>query len=138
MPVLEADFLKGIIDPQDRLHQACVNALKKIQERKWVVSSSAFLELDLLLKQAGASLDERFEVFEALKIEIRADLIVGVSPPVMSQAIRLQRRYRDIRDFYFDSIHLAIAIRHDGVIVSSDRAFDQVVEVRRIPLSEVT
>ncbi len=137
MPVVEADFLKAIIDPQDHLHNASVNVLKKIQEQKWVVSSSALLELDLLLKQSEVSFSERFEVFEALKIELQADRIVSLSPAVVSQAIQLQNKYHEIQDFYFDSIHLATAILHDGVIVSSDTAFDQIAEVKRMPLSKV-
>ena len=137
MPVLEADFLKGMIDPQDHLHQASLNALKKTREQKWVISAAAFLELDLLLKQSRIGFDERFEVFQALETEIRADRIVGVIPAVMSQAIQLQNEYPDKKDFYFDSIHLAAAILHDGIIVSSDRDFDQIAQVRRISLSEV-
>ncbi|MEM3117705.1 MAG: hypothetical protein QW136_04785 [Nitrososphaerales archaeon] len=42
-----------------------------------------------------------------------------------------------MKDFYFDSIHLAIATLHDGVIASSDHAFDQVTEISRIPLDQL-
>ena len=102
MPVLEADFLKGIIDPNDRLHQAALTALKRVRAQKWVVSSSAFIELDMVLKQSAISLSERLEVFEALKNEIKPDQVVSLTPAVMVQAIQLQNKYRDIRDFYFD------------------------------------
>jgi len=137
MPVLEADFLKGIIDPHDQLHQAALIALKKIREQNWVVSSSAFIELDMVLKQSAISLSERLEVFEALKNEIRPDQVVSITPALMSQAIQLQNKYHNIRDFYFDSIHLATAILQDGIIISSDRAFAQVKEVKQIPLTKV-
>src|SRR3989304_9436915 len=131
MPVLEADFLKGIIDPNDRLHQAALTALKRVRAQKWVVSSSAFIELDMVLKQSAISLSERLEVFEALKNEITPDQVVSLTPAVMVQAIQLQHKYRDIRDFYFDSVHLATAILQDGVIASSDRAFAQITEVKQ-------
>lgn len=137
MPVLESDFLKGIIDPHDHLHKASLNALKKIREQKWSISAAALLELDLLLKQSGIGVKERFEVFEALRNEIRPDRVLGVTPAVMSEAVQLQNKHRSKKDFYFDSIHIAIAILYDGVIVSSDRDFDQVAEVRRLSLSEV-
>lgn len=136
MPVVEADFLKGVIDPSDRLHQASLSALKKVRERKWLVSSSAFLELDLLLKQLGIGLNERFKVFEVLKVEILPDRILAITPAVISQAVQLQGKYRCMGDFYFDSIHLATAILYDGTIVSSDRVFDRITEVKRISLSQ--
>ena len=137
MPVLETDFIKALIDPKDRLHSYSLRALQRLKSPDWVVASSAFLELDLLLKDSRISLDERHEIFESLKAEIPADKILTLVHESISKAIELQRRYRVIRAFYFDSIHLALAILHDGAIASSDHTFDQVKEVKRIPLDQL-
>jgi len=137
LPVLETDFIKALIDPKDRLHSYSLKALEELKKPDWVIASSGFLELDLLLKHSRVSFDERYEIFESLKAEIPRDKIVALYHESLSKAIGIQRKYRRIKDFYFDSIHLAIAALHDGVIVSSDRAFDQVKEVRRIPLDQL-
>lgn len=137
LPVLETDFIKALIDPKDRLHSYSLKALEELKKPEWVIASSAFLELDLLLKRSGISFDERHEIFESLKAEISADKIIGLIHESISRAIYLQRRYRRMKDFYFDSIHLAVAGLHDGVIASSDHDFDQITEVSRLPLDQL-
>lgn len=137
MPVLETDFIKALIDPKDHLHRYSLRALEELKKPDWVITSSAFLELDLLLKRSGISFEERYEIFESLKAEIPVDKIVALIHGSLSRAIDFQRRYRRMKDFYFDSLHLAIAALYDGVIVSSDRAFDQVTEIERIPLDQI-
>jgi len=137
LPVLETDFIKALIDPKDRLHSYSLKALQELKKPEWVIASSGFLELDLLLKHLGISFDERHEIFESLKTEISADKILPLIHESLSRAIDLQRRYRRMKDFYFDSIHLAIATLHDSVIVSSDHIFDQITEVSRIPLDQL-
>ena len=137
MPVLEADFLKGIIDPQDRLHNSSMNALKEVKKKRWRVASSAFIELDLLLKNSGVSIDDRIAIFQALKSEIPKETILPVSHQTLSEAALLQGEYYGVSRFYFDSIHLAIAIELDNEIVSSDKTFDQVEEIKRIPLEKL-
>jgi len=136
MPVLETDFLKGLLDEKDRLHASCVRALRRISAGDWVLASSALVELDLLLKKTGISDPGRHEVFESLKVEFDTKVILVVSHTVLSQAATIREKYR-FRRFYFDSIHLSTAILHDGTIVSSDREFDQVTELKRIPLDRV-
>ena len=136
MPVLETDFLKALIDPDDRLHGKAVRALEKVRDRKWHVASSAFLELDLVLKKSGISLEDRIDAFEALKPHIPLESTPKFTHQTMAVAGRLQRTYKFSR-FYFDSIHLGIAMEHDREIVSSDRGFDGVREVKRIPLEKL-
>jgi len=137
LPVLETDFIKALIDPRDHLHSYSLKALQELKKPEWVIASSGFLELDLLLKHSGISFDERHEIFESLKAEIPRDKIVTLYHESLSKAVDFQRRYRRMKDFYFDSIHLAIAALHDGVIASSDHAFDQVKEVSWIPLDRL-
>lgn len=94
------------------------------------------VELDLLLKNTGISHAERHDVFESLKAEIDVEMVLPVSHAVLSEAALLQKKY-SFAKFYFDSIHVSTAVLHDGSIVSSDREFDQVTEVRRIPLEKL-
>ena len=137
MPVTETDFLKGIIDPQDKLHHSSMKALEEVKKKRWHVASSAFIELDLLLKNSGASIGDRIMIFQALKSEIPKEMILTVSHQTLSQAALLQSKYHKISRFYFDSIHLAIATELDDEIISSDKTFDQVEEIKRIPLEKL-
>jgi len=137
MPVTETDFLKGIIDPQDKLHHSSMKALEEVKRKRWHVASSAFIELDLLLKNSCASMGDRIMIFQALKSEIPKETILAVSPQTLSQAALLQSKYHKISRFYFDSIHLAIATELDDEIISSDKTFDQVEEIKRIPLEKL-
>lgn len=137
MPVLETDFLKGIIDPQDTLHNPSMKALQQVETKMWHVASSAFIELDLLLKNSGVAINDRIAIFQALKSEIPKETILLLSHQTLSEAILLQRKYHKIGHFYFDSIHLATAIELDNEIVSSDKTFTQIVEIKRIPLEEL-
>jgi len=137
MPVVETDFLKGIIDSRDRLHSSSMKALLQVQKKSWHIASSAFIELDLLLKHSGISAKDRVKTFQALKSEIPREAILSVSHQTLSEAALLQGRYHRISYFYFDSIHLATAIELDREIVSSDKAFDQIEEIRRIPLEDL-
>jgi len=136
MPVLETDFLKALVDPQDRLHDKAIKALKKVEEGQWYVASSAFLEFDLLLKKGGLSLEDRIDVFESLKPHISLEVVCKLSHQTLTIAGRLQKAY-GFSNFYFDSLHIGTAIEHDQQIVSSDKSFNDVKEVRRIPLEKL-
>jgi len=137
MPVLETDFLKALLDPKDRLHGPSEKALLRLKRKEWNLASSALLELDLLLKHAHIPPEERSAIFETLTGEIPGDRIVGVTHHSLSAASQLQARHKDASNFYFDSVHLALSLEVDGQIVSSDRFFDRVAGVRRIPLESL-
>ncbi len=76
-------------------------------------------------------------IFETLTGEIPEDMIIGVTHHSLSAASQLQARHKDANNFYFDSIHLALSLEVDGQIVSSDRFFDRVAGIRRIPLESL-
>ncbi len=134
MPLLETDFLKALLDPKDRLHTSSERALSRVQRNEWNLASSALLELDLLLKHGRVSSEERSAIFETLSAEIPREMIVGFTHASLSAASRLQVAHKDVSNFYFDSIHLALSMELDGKIVSSDRFFDRVTGIKRIPL----
>jgi len=136
MPVLETDFLKALVDPQDRLHDKAVKALKKVEEGQWYVASSAFLEFDLLLKKGGLLLEDRVDIFESLKPHIPLEVVCKLSHETLAIAGRLQKTY-GFSNFYFDSLHIGTAMEHDQQIVSSDKSFNDVKEVKRIPLEKL-
>ncbi len=136
MPVLETDFLKALIDEEDRLHDAAEKALTNVQSKGWRISSAALIELDLVLKGAEISLQDRLDVFRSLNAELPDRVLLVTSHDVMAMALMFQHKYR-FHKFYFDSIHLSTAFLHDKQIVSSDREFDQVSELQRLPFDKM-
>jgi len=137
LPVLETDFLKGMLDPKDRLHGPCQRALVKVKEGEWSVASSAFIELDLLLKNGGIDGDERSAIFETLSAEIPWEAVRSLAHTTLSRAAALQSTHRHVGHFYFDSIHLAVALEGDRRIVSTDHYFENIAGVTRIPLEKL-
>ncbi len=111
--------------------------MAKVKDGKWSVTSSALWELDILLKNSRISNEERFDVFNALASEFPVERITPVTHASLATAAHLQKTYPGIRSFYFDSIHIAVAIQTDGVIVSSDASFDRVRGVERIDLDSL-
>ena len=95
------------------------------------------IELDLLLKYSGVSTSDRITIFHGLKSEIPKETILPVLHQTLSEAALLQKEYYGISRFCFGSIHLAIAVEMDNEIVSSDKTFDQVEEIKRIPLEKL-
>ena len=136
MPVLETDFLKALIDPEDRLHGNAVRALRNVEEEQWHVASSAFLELDLLLKKGGLPVEDRIDVFASLKPHMPLGAVLKLSHQTLVNAASLQRTY-GFSNFYFDSLHLGTALEHDHKIISSDKSFESIKEVKRIPLEKL-
>ena len=134
MPVLETDFLKGIIDPKDELHSQAKKALVRVRRGEWRVASSALLELDVIMKNEGIPDEERLDVFNSLTAEFPAEAIHPITHSSLSISVGLQKSYTAIRSFYFDSIHIGVAITADRMIVSSDSSFDRVREIERIAL----
>lgn len=129
--------MKGIIDPNDKLHDPARRALRKVKDGEWTVASSALLELDIVLKNDGIGDEERFDIFDALSAEFSDRRISPVTHSSLATAAGLQKAYVGMRSFYFDSIHIAVAIHNDGIIVSSDSSFDRISGVRRISLERL-
>lgn len=136
MPVLETDFLKGLIDPTDALHPFAARALRRVKEGVFFIAPLAFLELDLLLKSHGFLSPQRSAIFRMLQGEVPAESILPSPPELLSVAIDLQQKY-PFGGIYFDSFHIAAAILYDGHIVSSDAAFSKVREVRATDIRDV-
>jgi len=62
---------------------------------------------------------------------IELDLLIA---QVILKAISLRRKYQLT---YFDSLHAATAILHDGTIISSDKAYQEIKELKTIHPEEI-
>ncbi len=132
MPLVETDLLKAYLDPADDLHKASLKAFELLAKGGGMaLSSASLLELDLVLKSSGFSVSEREEVFRTLQMRLVKARIAPLTPEALRNAIAIQRSY-EMADFYFDSLHIGMAMCGDCTIISSDDAFDKIKQVTRI------
>jgi PIN domain nuclease of toxin-antitoxin system len=101
MPVLETDFLKGVIDPKDKLHSRAMKAVTRVKAGEWSVASSSFLELDIIMKNNRVSDAERFDIFSSLSAEIPSEMIASVTPNSLANSGTFTRKLRRDQEFLF-------------------------------------
>lgn len=131
MPVLDTVVLFGAADERDEKHAKALDYMKRLEEEKFFLAGFALIEFDVVLKSRGYSCEERMNLYGLLlKNFPYSDAKVRVlKPTVLYLAARIEK---ETRLDYFDAGVAAEALQHDGVVVSSDEAFDRVVHLKRI------
>ncbi len=132
MPILDTVVLFAAADPLDRFHKDGVRQLGRVGG-KLLVGTFALMEFDVVLKSRGLSAAERMKEMALLMKDYPgvASSVHPISPSTLYLAAL------DEQEFgldYFDSLMAAEAAEHDGEMVSSDRGFDAVPNLKRIPL----
>jgi len=131
VPIIELDLLIAFINRTDKLHDIATNIFKMIIDgalENVAVPVSAYLEYELILKSRGYSEDFIRTDLEAFKNLEN----LGIIPLTLDIIIRASRLRREYGLSYFDSLHAASALYHDGKIISRDEAYDRVVGLERI------
>ncbi len=132
MPVADTELLFAF-NPKDPKHLYVNKLLKKI--RGVLVPDTALLEFQLTLKARGRKPSEVREALLALyqilgekKLSERKTL--GLSLLILQS--ELEAKYQLS---YFDSLLAASALTADKQIISDDKVFDKIPELKRIPIS---
>jgi len=92
------------------------------------VASSAYLEYELVLKSKGYSLTDIYSDLQAFRY-IKKLGEAPLTANIIIRAIELRRKYNIS---YFDSLHAATAIEYDKVIISTDRIYKEIKEIKYI------
>jgi len=125
MPVIEVDMLIAFVNALDKYHKVASKLMKRIisGELKGVkVAASAYLEYELILKARGYSEEEiRSDLNHFRKIPNLGEAPLTVD--VLIEASELREKYNLT---FFDSLHGATALLSDGVLISLDKAFNEV------------
>jgi len=131
MPVLDTEVLFAF-NPNDKKH----NAIPKILKMKGLkVPDTALLEFQMVLKARGKGNEEIREAMEALKFILSSNMIKEVKT-ISTDLFILQSEIEEKYGLsYFDSLIASSALMLDKVIVSDDKAFDKVSNLKRIPFS---
>jgi predicted nucleic acid-binding protein len=133
MPILDTVVLFAAADPEDKLHDPAVSYLSKLG-RNLLLGTFALLEFDVVLKSNGFSSEKRMEEISLLLRDypLAAKSINRISPSTIYFAALYEREFR--LD-YFDALIAAEATELDSAIVTSDREFERIPNLKRIPLT---
>lgn len=131
MPVLDTVVLFGTANSKDRYHQRAERHLQSIGELDVYLGTFALFEFDVILKSRGFTFEQRMEKYALLLRDFPPfdRKIAKVSPSTFYLASRLEEE-TDLE--YFDAGIAAEALQLDGLVVSTDRAFDEVEGLTRI------
>ena len=147
LPVIEVDLLLAYLVAEDRHHAAASKYFSKVisgELTKPILTPFALQELELgvraqkilphgnvLKNEAGiaAFMNEICEALEHYEIPIQP-----VQCGIFARAAEIRENY-DLS--YFDSHHASAALYHDRSIVSTDRQYDRVKELKRFDPSRL-
>ena len=103
--------------------------MSKLGEEAYYISAMALVELDVVLKSRCLSHEQRMDIFALLAADYPNAKISPLSPVTFYLAAKIEKEHG--LD-YFDACVAAEALLLDGVVVSTDHAFDVVAGLRRI------
>ncbi len=135
MPVIELDMLIGFVNRADRNHPDAVRLFDSVSRRSeahFRVATSAYLEYELLHRSRRMKEAEIFAEISSFQSYPHLGE-TGLSARTVLRALLLRE---DHTLTYFDSLHAASALLFDGIILSTDRAYDEVEGLKRVDPSE--
>jgi len=131
MPVADTELLFAL-NPRDRKHEKALRILSTVRGIK--IPDTAILEFVVVLRARGRKPEEIQAALKALKDLMDRYLLKEAktidSELFMKQA-EIEERYKLS---FFDSLIASSALKLDKTVISDDKAFDAVPELRRIPI----
>jgi len=131
LPVLDTIVLFGAADPKDSHHKKSTEYLARLSEPSYYIAGFALFEFDIVMKSRGFSFKERMlrHALLARDYPVSTSKVRAPSPTTLYLAVDIEGTERID---YFDAGVAAEAKALDGVVVSTDRVFDDLHGVKRI------
>jgi len=129
MPILDTVVLFAALSEADPRHERALYYMDKLGKEGYYISAMALVELDVVLKSRGFSHEKRMEIFALLAADYPGARVSPLSPATFYLAAKIEKEYQ--LD-YFDACVAAEALLLDGIVVSTDEAFDRVAGLKRI------
>ena len=122
MAIIETDILIALASKTDKHHNEVRMILNKLDETK--LSPYSFTELDLLItsKALIVKLPDFYNVLKAVFTYYGLSIIPS-NPSHLARAWNLRRKYGLT---FFDSLHAAIALEEDEVLISFDKKYGKI------------
>ena len=135
MPVADTELL-FLPNPRDPRHKYALRILEEMKGRI-LVPDVALLEFEITLRSRSRSLSDIKLALLALKkifddYEIKEVKTVNIL--MLNRHIEIMMNYKLS---FFDSLIASAALQVDGTIISDDVAYDQVIGLKRIPITKL-
>jgi predicted nucleic acid-binding protein len=147
LPVIEVDLLLAYLVAEDRHHEAASNYFSKVisgELTKPILTPFALQELELGVRAQkilphGNALKNETEIAEFMNeiceaLELYEITILPIQCGIFARAAEI-RKSNDLS--YYDSHHASAALYYDKSIVSTDRQYDRVKDLKRIDPSKL-
>jgi len=136
MPVIELDMLIALVNREDDHHKIAskiFNAVSQGEIKNVAVAASALIEYELILRSRGYR-DEEIAADIRAFTSIEGMKEAPLTSEIILRALDLRVKYQLT---YFDSLHAATATLWDGVIISVDKAYLRVRELKAVAPEEI-
>ncbi len=131
MPIIELDMLIAFVNRADKLHTVASEIFDRIARgnlKKVAVPTSAYMEYELVLKSKGYNEDKVRGDIKSFR-SIRNLGEIPLTSHVIIKASKLRIEYGLS---YFDSLHAASAFFHDKTVISVDKAYGKIPEIKAL------
>lgn len=127
--LIETDILLALISREDKHHIEAVTLLDGILGNSRL-SPYALIELDLLLRSGEIVVREVMSFYTTLSIFLtyRNIALLSVKPVYHGEAHELREKYKELT--YFDSLHAAVGIIENMELLSYDKGYRKVRELK--------
>ncbi len=132
MPVADTEVL-FLLKPSDPRHKYVLEIFNNLGS-SIVVPDTALLEFEVVLRSRGLSTDEIKKALYAIHLildKYGVNEIKTINTLLLITHLELMEQYKLS---YFDSLIAASALSYDGIIISDDKDFDKIKDLRRIPI----
>ena len=129
MPVVDTEFLFAL-NPRDKRH---AKALEMLSMENLKVPDTALFEFQAVLRARGKNAREIAQAMKALKYIFSKKIkeVQTISIDLFILQAEIEEKYGLS---YFDGLIAASALSVDGVVISNDKDFDRIEELKRIPI----
>lgn len=131
LPVLDTVVLFAAADEDDSRNEAAKNHLDELRKEGFLLASYSLVEMDIVLKSRGYGPARRKKQQGLLLKDFpeSAGKVHPITPATVYLGVGIeQEQGLD----YFDAMIGAEALEHDGRVVSTDEAFDRIVDLERV------
>ncbi|MEM3717352.1 PIN domain-containing protein [Thermofilum sp.] len=133
MCLIETDLILAVASPRDKNHETSLKALRIL--KPLLLSPYSLAELDLLISSGRIKvvLPDFYSSQESLIAYYNINISLP-RPTHMDKALALRTQHHL---FYFDSLHAAVAISAEATLVSFDKKYSSVKELRYLHPSKL-
>ena len=122
MPTIETDIIFALLNPNDRYHSLASKFFSEIiKGRKINLPTSVLIEIELIYKSENREKDLKNHIAHLTVIPNLE--ILPLTPDIVLLAIELREEYQLS---FFDSHHVATALIEDGILIGTDKAFEEI------------